>query len=132
MDKFVEAVVDFNVNLLGIEPRPLSPMSDNEVNHIIKALKEELDDLADGHGNQDVVDCVDAFIDIIYWSIGGLHKLGLTSDQILRCCHIVHECNMEKKKGSVASRATDGVADAIKPEDWVGPEERMAKFLLNV
>jgi predicted HAD superfamily Cof-like phosphohydrolase len=129
---FVEAVVEFNHKLLGIEPRAIAPMSDNEVKHLMKALREEVEELGDGHAQEDVIECVDALVDIMYWSIGGLHKLGLTPEQILACCQIVHEQNMEKKQGKVASRAQEGVPDAVKPQGWVSPQERMGKLLFNV
>ena len=36
---------------------------------------------------------------------------------------------MEKKLGTVAKRAVEGAADAVKPEGWVSPEERIIEIL---
>jgi len=130
MIEAARAVVSFNRDLLGTPERPICPMPANEYQHLIKAIGEEIYiELAHAWNDEDVVAMVDAQIDAIYFLMGGLYKCGLTAQQIHDCFMHVHEKNMEKKRGTVARRATDGVPDAIKPEGFVPAEAGIAAIL---
>lgn len=124
-----EQVVDFNRNVLGIEPRPLTYPHGPEMDHALKCLREEHRELSDAYQSGDFIGCVDANIDTIYFAIGNLYKMGLTAEQMEQIFTIVHVKNMSKSAGQVESRATDGAVDAVKPDGWVGPEEEIAKVL---
>ena len=76
-----------------------------------------------------VDDSIDAIIDLKYFAVGVLYKMGLSPDMQKACCTAVHSANMEKKLGTVAKRAVEGAADAVKPEGWVSPEERIIEIL---
>ena len=126
------AVIEFNQNILGIEPRKLEPMPENEAKHLVKCLNEEVnDEFMEGQTKGDLVDCVDALIDAMYFALGGLYKMGLSAHQIEACFLAVHQANMEKKKGVVAGRAVEGAVDAIKPAEWKSPEQRIAEILFE-
>jgi predicted HAD superfamily Cof-like phosphohydrolase len=126
--KQMEQVIEFNHGLLKIEPRPLGLMPDSEVNHLVKCLYEEADELDEGHREGDIIKAVDSLIDSMYFALGGLYKLGLTPEAVQEIFTAVHEANMEKTKGAVARRDT-GAADAIKPINWVGPEQLIGEIL---
>ena len=117
------AVIAFNRDLLGIPQRPIGPLPDAELEHLIKCLHEEfIVELRTAAMAQDVVAKVDSILDGIYFAIGGLYKMGLNPDQI-------HEKNMEKKAGTVARRAVEGAVDAVKPADFIPPEIEIARIL---
>lgn len=127
-ETFVQDVIEFNRDLLGIEQRTPAMMSVEEHTHLTMALQEELKEFNDAVVEGNVVGAVDALIDLMYFAIGGLWKLGLSHEQMVHCMKAVHAANMLKRKGKVAKRYT-GAADAVKPENWVAPEELIRKIL---
>lgn len=138
MTDIIDKIVYFNDEVLGIEQRVPGVMHIAEHEITIVSLHEEVDEYIDSYDAcmQDdntikkseevkyVAHMADAFIDNIYFAIGALYKLGLTADQIRRAMDAVHDCNVQKKIGKNAKRDT-GAADAVKPADWVGPEEKI-------
>lgn len=129
MPHMVDQVIEFNSVALGIAPREIGLLSEKELDYACKAVAEEMIEFEDAHRQQDVVGAVDAVFDKIYFGIGFLYRMGLTAEQIKAGFTAVHECNMAKKVGVQAKRGGDGVVDAVKPEGWVGPEERIAEIL---
>lgn len=126
---FIAGVVDFNRNILGIEPRPLAPLNAAEHDITMKCLKEELDELQEATDACDIIGQVDAHVDAMYFHIGAMYKMGLTAEQIERCCMAVHNANMTKKRGINARRGDGSAADAVKPDGWVAPEELIGEIL---
>lgn len=126
---FVEQVIQFNERIIGVGQREIGLLSDSELEYAMKAIKEEATEFKDAHSQQDVIGAVDAVIDLMYFSIGFLRRMGLTADQISKCMTAVHNANMEKKLSMEVQKRVAGVADAAKPQGWVGPEERIAFIL---
>jgi predicted HAD superfamily Cof-like phosphohydrolase len=54
--------------------------------------------------------------------------MGLSPDQVKNCIIAVDSANKTKKRGVNAKRDM-GVEDAVKPADWVPPEQEIAKIL---
>ena len=129
MNLFVRQVIEFNEDLLDIQRPDTVGIRKNVFDHLFKAKNEEFRELEDAVRLGSIVDAVDALIDDMYFTIGGLHKMGLTDEQIDACMTAVHEANMQKRRGVVARRQTDGIADAVKPEGWKSPEERIKEIL---
>lgn len=125
----VSLVFEFNEKVLMIDRPEKALLSEKELEYAVKAGIEELDEFNDAHKAKDFVGAVDAAIDQIYFQIGFLKRMGLTQDEVRGCFEAVHNANMEKKKGEQAKRAGAGVVDAVKPEGWVPPEERIAEVL---
>jgi predicted HAD superfamily Cof-like phosphohydrolase len=125
------AVIEFNQNILGVEPRPLEPLPENEKAHLKKCLDEEATEFVEGVEKGDVVEAIDALMDSMYYALGGLYKMGLTAEQIETIFLIVHKKNMTKRKGVVEHRAVEGAVDAVKGENWVPAEVEIAKFLFE-
>lgn len=123
-----EQVIDFNQTVLGVEARLKGLLENAELSISHKCMVEEADELLTAHKEFDFIGSVDACLDSIYFSVGVLYKLGLTSKEMSDCFDAVHNANMEKKKGTNAKRDT-GAADAVKPEGWIAPEKRIAKIL---
>lgn len=129
---FVEQVVEFNQRVLKIEQRPVGMLSQAEFEITMKSLQEELDEFEEAYKNGDMIGCIDALIDLRYFAVGALYKQGLSAQTISSCDVAVHDANMEKKLGVVEKRATDGAADAVKPEGWIAPEMRIIEILDRV
>ena len=125
----VKDVIQFNATVLGIEQRPLGMMPESESAITVKCLTEEVAEFAEAVEDGDFIGQVDALIDSIYFATGALYKLGLNENQISSCMNAVHEANMTKRKGVNEKRGDGSAADAIKPEDWVSPEERIGSIL---
>jgi predicted HAD superfamily Cof-like phosphohydrolase len=128
--EFIKAVVEFNQQVLGIEQRSPAPLAAKELDISVKCLSEELEEFCDASREADYIGQVDAIVDLLYFGVGVLYKLGLTPEQIHGCCMAVHAANITKKKGVNAKRDT-GAADATKPEGWVPPEERLRKIIFD-
>lgn len=122
-------IVRFNRDILGIEPRELGNMSAEESDITIKCLIEEAEEFQEAFDNLDFIGTVDALIDSIYFAVGALYKQGLTAEEMAACMNAVHQANMEKKLGINHRRGDGTAADAVKPEGWESPEERIAHIL---
>lgn len=127
-----QQVIEFNATVLGIEQRPLTYPQGPEIDHVIKCYHEEVVELSDAFQQGDFIGCIDANMDLIYFAIGSLYKMGLNADQMERIFTTIHNKNMTKTAGKKESRATDGADDAVKGEGWVGPEEEIAAILDQV
>ena len=132
MTHFVDQVVEFNQRVLKIDQREVDMLKPNEFEISMKCLQEELDEFEEAFKSGDIIGCIDAIIDLKYFAVGVMYKMGLTPENMKLCMTAVHEANMEKKLGVVAKRATEGAADAVKPAGWVSPEERIANILDGV
>lgn len=128
-ESFAHKVVDFNNRVLKIEQRPLGMLNEAELNISIKCLDEESKEFSEAAENGDFIGMVDALIDLKYFATGILYKMGLTADQINECESAVHDANMEKKLGVVSKRGDGSAADAVKPEGWTPPEQRLGEIL---
>lgn len=128
-NEFFADIIEFNDKLLNNTPDSKGLLDMGNLEFIMKALQEEADEFAQSHMNQDYIGSVDAIGDLIYFAIGALHKMGLDEETISKCFKAIHEANMEKKAGIVPKRAGAGVVDAVKPQGWVSPEERIAAIL---
>lgn len=122
-------IVKFNRDVLKIEPRELGNMSPEESDITIKCLAEEIEEFQVAYDNLDYIGSIDALIDLIYFAVGALYKQGLTAEEMSHCMQAVHEANMEKKLGVNYRRGDGSAADAVKPEGWTSPEERIAEIL---
>lgn len=124
----IRSVIEFNHDILGIEKRSLGPMPVAEMEHLIKSLHEEVDEFEEACSDGDFIKQIDSLLDGIYFALGGLYKMGLTAEMVDDIFAAIHAANLRKKKGVVARRDT-GAPDAIKPDDWISPDERIARIL---
>lgn len=121
-------VIQFNHEVLGIQARPIEPLNFTESSHLIKCMNEEVEEFKKAYEYGDFIGMIDALMDEIYFAMGGLYKMGFTNEMAVEIFTAIHEANMEKKLGKVAHRDT-GAPDAVKPNGWIPPEERIAKIL---
>lgn len=125
----VASIVHFNQVILNVAPRDLGLLNEAELKITCECLEEEVSELQDAHIESDFIGAVDALGDLIYFAVGAMYKLGLTAESIEASMLAIHQANMEKKLGVNARRGDGVVADAVKPEDWKGPEERISDIL---
>ncbi len=71
------------------------------------------------------VDRFDKVLDSIYFSIGAMHKLGLSPEQMIEGLQIVHNGNISK------SGKKDENGKVIKSKDFLEPEPLLQKILDN-
>lgn len=127
----IHQVCEFNKEVLGIERKELCPWPEHEFDFLMKAFAEEISEVREAYHSEDIIGMVDGILDLCYFAIGGLYRAGVSPDKIEACFNVIHHANMLKRKGVNAKRDT-GAEDAVKPADWVSPEEAMAKILLQL
>ena len=69
---------------------------------------------------------VDKYLDAVVFPIGALAKMGLTHQDITHLLNVVTDCNMKK-----LTVGTDSEGKQLKPDDWVGPEEKIKAYLIS-
>ncbi len=121
-------VKQFNEEILGILHRQQGVLGYDEARLSVMSLHEEAEELFEALSEGDLVGCVDAVCDSIYFSLGILHKLGISEEKFELIFAVIHEANMQKKIGINAKRDT-GAKDAVKPEDWIPPEQQIIEIL---
>lgn len=131
MEKYAANVIEFNQKVLGIQRDKIASLSVADQNFLVNAIVEETVEFKTACQRNEIVGQVDALVDLIYFSIGGLYKLGLSAEQINKCAQAVHLANMTKKRGVKESRGDGTVPDAVKSEEWMGPEERIFRILIG-
>lgn len=122
MDEIIRTIYDFNHQVVGVKVDSPCMLDRDQKLWLQKALNEEAQELVDAPA---LVDQVDALIDSAIFAVGGLCRLGIAPEAAEACFHAVMDANFQKKAGQKKGRITGGVKDAIKPEDWRGPEERI-------
>ena len=129
-DPVFDAIFTFNEQIIGTEAVPLNTLSDGQFEWTTTAYEEEIDELISAREKQDLVGMVDATLDLIYFAVGTLKKLGLTREQAYACMMAVNDANMTKRKGKVAARGNNA-EDAVKPEDFVPPEQAIGAIIFE-
>lgn len=122
----IDLIFDFNEQVIGTGDVDLNPLMPKQQAWTNKFIEEELVEFNDAYGKQDIVGMVDAIGDLIYGAMGTFKKMGLNREQVRLCFAAIHAANMTKKRGD-KGRGTD--EDAIKPPDFVPPEEVIADIL---
>ena len=124
-------VVIFNKEVLGIKERPLGLMEPEEMALSLVQFREEVKEIEDAYNEGNLVGVVDGIIDLHFFLLGVVFKHGIPEQLYKSLFHSVADANMEKKRGVKAGREGFGnAADAIKPEGWRPPEDRI-RFLIE-
>lgn len=80
---FVTNIIAFNERVLKLVNLPIAPLEHNVIGISVQSLKEEIEELKDAAKQGDFVQCLDAIGDLIYFSVGILHKLGMNDRSII-------------------------------------------------
>ncbi len=125
-----EQVEDFNIMVVGVpSERKPGMVDDSEANWLVGALTEEINEFIDARADQDFPGCIDAMIDLMYFAMGGLTRMGIRAEVSKEIFNAVHSANMDKVSGIKAERLAKHDLDAVKPEGWASPEERIIAIL---
>lgn len=127
-DPIVNAIFDFNEQVVKIPDVPLNTLTEQQFEWTIKFCQEELAEFTEAYHEQDAIKMVDGILDLIYGAMGTLKKMGLTRDQVFRSMMAIHAANMTKKRGATSR---GGEEDAVKPIDFVPPEQAIGQILLE-
>lgn len=122
-------VQHFNREVLSIKSRSLGFQERDEFELSMRQLQEEINEISDAFAESDFIGLIDGLIDLEYFLLGVLYKNGVDCDMHSEIFEAVHNCNMQKVKGIKAGREGFNAIDAVKPEDWVSPEERISDIL---
>lgn len=117
MFNLIAAVEEFNRRVIGL-PIPKNPtlLSRSRKEWAVTAFKEELKEFEDA---KTLAEEADAAADLAYFAIGRLHEMGVDPRRIFA---EVHRANMMKTRGELSKRPGGAGYDAVKPDDWFGPE----------
>ena len=112
----IPKIYNFNITVLNLISRigTIKELDPDEAQWLIEALTEEIDEFKVARENEDIIEQVDALIDLVYFAIGGLVRLGLTQEQTNACFNAVHRTNMMKRQSPNPTRPklnTDAVLD---------------------
>lgn len=124
-----QRVMQFNREVLGIEPRPLGMMDAAEMSFSEGAIREELVELRNAFDAGDLVGVVDALVDLDFFLRGIVYKHGITPEMYSRIFAVVHEANMRKVLGKPKESRCQLGEDAIKPDGWESPEDKIRAIL---
>lgn len=125
-----QKVIHFNREILGIATRPIGLMDPAEMMLSLKQLREEIQEIEDAFNEGNLVGVVDGLVDLDYFARGVVYKHGISPMLYRKCFAAVHDANMAKMLGKKKGRDEFGdVADAVKPEGWIAPEEKIRVLL---
>lgn len=108
-----------------VDGGPPALIDEAEADFRIKLLTEETSELAVAHSEGDLVGVADAIGDLIVVALGTAHCYRIPIDPVIDA---IMDAN-DKKEVGVTDRGHKN--DLIKPEGWVGPEERIREILTN-
>lgn len=120
---------EFNTKLIGINRKPGTVEDKSEFDWMIGTVLEELDELQTAHEEGDFIAELDSVTDALYFIGGFMTRMGIPPKVAKEIFSVVHDCNMMKKKGMKKERDHVHSLDAIKPNDWVAPEDAIMKIL---
>lgn len=122
----IDLIYDFNEQVIGTGDVDLNPLTEKQHAWTQTFVAEEAAELKEAFEAQDIVKMVDAVGDLIYGAMGTFKKMGLSRAQVLAVFVAIHNANMTKKRGN-KGRGSD--EDAVKPADFVPPEEVISEIL---
>lgn len=127
----ISEVFEFNATVIKPDRSPVPrPLIAQPREHLITCLLEEVEEFQDAGIREDQVD---ALLDLCYFAIGGLYRIGLTPQEAQACFDAIHEANMTKVRGVKKERpGTEKTGDAVKPKGWKDPKQAIAQILSGV
>ena len=92
-------------------------------------LEEELGELKEAWVDEDDVAFVDAWTDLLYVLLGGVEESGFDIEPMFGAVCDANDAKIDWEKCEPFVTREDG--KILKPEGWVGPEEKIASYLLG-
>lgn len=126
MPDIIDQIFDFNEQVINLGEVEFNTLTQKQFDWTVKFCEEELQEFREAYEKQDLVGMVDAVGDLIYGAMGTFKKMGLNREHVRQCFAAIHAANMTKKRGD-KGRGSD--EDAVKPADFVAPEQAIADIL---
>jgi predicted HAD superfamily Cof-like phosphohydrolase len=100
-------------------------LSTDRANKRYAWILEEINELIEATKNKDIYEQADAFLDVIYFSLGGLVEMGILPSMLF---NIIQEANMSKlwEDGKPHFREDGKV---IKPPTWQDPHDKLVRII---
>lgn len=95
--------------------------NDKQVNLYMELIREEFEELKEGHANKDVVEVADACGDLIWVILGLCNSLGINMAPVW---HEISSSNMSKTVDGKVIKREDG--KILKPETYFPPNIQRA------
>lgn len=123
MEDKMKMVERFSRQIIGL-PIPSTPTlpSAARLAWFFSADDEERTEINDAWMERSVVGFVDGCLDKAYFALGRVLECGFPVGAGFEA---VHEANMAKERGEQAKRPGSMGYDAVKPNDWTGPEKTL-------
>lgn len=128
MNQIIDQIFTFNEQVIGLGEVEKNALTVKQYEWLKKFCAEEVSEFEEAFVRQDIVGMVDAVGDLIYGAMGTFKKMGLTREEVAACFTAIHNANMTKKRGD-KGRGSD--EDAVKPADFVPPEEAIGLILFG-
>lgn len=114
---------------LPAEDTPRFPCEE-DMNFRVKRQAEECEELWEAYLEHDIVGGFDALLDAVYIAVGTALRFGITPEQWDKGFAAVHAANMRKVRATHEGESKyKTTVDIVKPKDWTGPEEHLARIL---
>ncbi len=124
-----DEVEKFNHEVIGINRKPGTIEDQTEFNWCIGTIREELDEFIEAHDQQDFIAELDSVIDLLYFGVGFMTRMGIPAYVSKEIFYAVHTANMTKNRGMKEERDVTHDLDAVKPIDWESPEDKIYAIL---
>lgn len=95
----------------------------------VHMLQEELSELKDAWLDRDNVAFADAYGDLLYVLLGGVEEAGFDIEPVFNVIADANDKKIDWKAEPPRPFVTREDGKILKPEGWVGPEERIAHIL---
>lgn len=100
----IKDIGEFQKKVLGVDKKTVGELTASEFRFLSVALVEELEEWKTAVQSGNIVDQVDALLDLAYFAVGGIFKLGLDHKKIEACFDHIHATNMSKVIGNKEGR----------------------------
>lgn len=110
----------FNTEIIGITiPHHPKCITGERLTHCVEHLGEELDEFHKESLAGNVEGAVDGLLDLVYVALGRVVEMGCSPKALF---DLIHEKNMQKRRGEVSKRPNSMGHDAVKPVGWTPPD----------
>ena len=93
--------------------------NETQFNLYTSLIQEEVDELWTANADADLVECLDALIDILVVTVGAIHSMGADAEGAWKEVMSTNFAKIDKETGKVVKREDGKV---LKPDGWRKPE----------
>jgi predicted HAD superfamily Cof-like phosphohydrolase len=97
----------------------VSDFNEAQFNLYTKLIQEEVDELWDANAKGNLVECLDALIDILVVTTGAIHSMGADAEGAWKEVMRTNFAKIDRDTGKVRKREDGKV---LKPQGWNSPD----------